>query len=97
MIVFIGDSESVKPYRLFGFKTYTAETGAEAEEILRKLPGEASAVFITEELFSPGGFADSAGIRPVAVPGLKGGAGAGAAHIKDMLRKALGTEAGGTF
>lgn len=95
MIIFIGDKESAKPYRLFGFETYEAETPEEAAAALEKIPEGASAVFVAEDVFpGTGETLRGPGLRPVAVPGAKGGTGAGSAHITEMLKKALGTDAG---
>ena len=97
MIVFIGDGESVKPYRLFGFHTYTAGTPEEAGEALEQIsPAEAEAVFMTEELFeAAGAAARERGIHAVAVPAAGGSRGTGGRYIRDILRKALGTDVGG--
>ncbi len=94
MIAFIGDGQSVKPYRLFGFDTYTAENPEEAEEALKKISrSDAEAVFMTEDLFEDaGGVARGLGIHAVAVPAAGGVKGTGGKYIRDVLRKALGTE-----
>ncbi len=94
MIAFIGDGQSVKPYRLFGFDTYTAENPEEAKEALEKISRSgAEAVFMTEYLFEGAGEAARAlGIHAVAVPAAGGVKGTGGKYIRDVLRKALGTE-----
>ncbi len=94
MIVFIGDARSVKPYRLFGFKTYSAENGEEAKKALEEISAShAEAVFMTEELFeSARDSARELGIHAVAVPGAGGGRGTGGQYIREALRKALGTD-----
>jgi vacuolar-type H+-ATPase subunit F/Vma7 len=93
MIIFIGDRESAKPYSLFGFKTQTAETAEEAKIILDNLPGEVSAVFITEELFAElKNVASRLSARLIAVPGTGGSKGEGERQMNEMLKKALGTE-----
>ena len=96
MIIFIGDRESAKPYSLFGFKTHTAETAEEAKTILENLPGEASAVFITEELFAElKNVTSLPGSRLIAVPGTGGSKGEGERRMNEMLKKALGTDVPG--
>ncbi len=94
MIVFIGDRQSVKPYRLFGFHTYAAENPEEAKEALEQIsPAETEAVFMTEDLFeAAGGAARERGLHAVAVPAAGGSRGSGGKYIRDILRKALGTE-----
>ena len=94
MIAFIGDARSVKPYRLFGFNTYTAENPAEAEKALEEIASSgAEAVFMTEEVFEAArGSAKELGIHAVAVPGAEGSRGTGAKYIRETLRKALGTD-----
>ncbi len=97
MIVFIGDSDSIKPYRLFGFTALAAGTVEEAKKLLEEISRTApEAVFMTEELFEQtGAFARQLGIHAVAVPAAAGGKGTGGAYIKEILKKALGTDIGG--
>lgn len=94
MIVFVGDTRSVKPYKLFGFKTYTAENGEDARKALEEISAShAEAVFMTEELFeSARDAAEELGIHAVAVPGAGGSGGTGGKYIRETLRKALGTD-----
>lgn len=94
MIVFIGDARSVKPYRLFGFKTYTAENGEGAKKALEEIAAShPEAVFMTEDLLEAArDFARELGIHAVAVPGAGGSRGTGGKYIRETLRKALGTD-----
>ncbi len=94
MIAIIGDRESILPFKAFGIAGFEAGKPSEAEKILVSIePDKYEIVFMTEELMQ--GLKKTeivSAVNVVAIPGRKGGSGYGREILRELIKKATGTE-----
>ena len=86
MIAVIGDRTSILPFKAFGISTFEAKDADSAQKILDSIR-EYKVVFITEELVK--------GAPPpnvTLIPGRKGSLGYGKLILRNIIKKATGTE-----
>lgn len=85
-IAVVGDKKTMLPFKAFGVSTFEAKSPAEAEELLASIT-QFEVVFVMEELVE--------GKLPpnvTLIPGIKGNIGRGERILKDIIRRATGTE-----
>lgn len=86
MIGIIGDRKTILPFKAFGISTFEAEDSESAQKILDSIR-DYKVVFITEELIK--------GEPPsnvTVIPGRKGSLGYGKLILKNVIKRATGTE-----
>ena len=86
MIAIIGDKKSILPFKAFGISTFEAKNEAEAQKILDSIR-EYEVVFITEELIKT-----EPPSNVTVIPGRKGSLGYGKLILKNIIKRATGTE-----
>jgi vacuolar-type H+-ATPase subunit F/Vma7 len=85
-VCIVGDRKSILPFKAFGISTFEAKNSVDAQEILDSIK-QKRIVFITEELIE--------GEPPsnvTVIPGRKGSLGYGKSILKNVIKKATGTE-----
>ncbi len=86
MIAIIGDKKSILPFKAFGISTYEAKNEAEAQKILDSIR-EYKVVFVTEELMKT-----EPPSNVTLIPGRKGSLGYGKLILRNIIKRATGTE-----
>ncbi len=86
MIAIIGDKKSILPFKAFGISTFEAKDEAEAQKILDSIR-EYEVVFITEELIKT-----EPPSNVTVIPGRKGSLGYGKLILRNIIKRATGTE-----
>ena len=86
MIAVIGDKTSILPFKALGISTFEAGDPAQAQEILDSIR-EYKVVFVTEELMKT-----EPPSNVTLIPGRKGSLGYGKLILKNIIKRATGTE-----
>ena len=94
MIAIIGDRESVLPFKAFGVSAFEVQHPSEAQEVLAQMaPDEYTIVFVTEELMQ--GLTElqvETTLNITVIPGQRGSLGYGRLLLRELIKKATGTE-----
>lgn len=97
-IAVIGDRESIYGFSSLGIEIYPAYSGAEAEELIKKLAGDSYAViYITEALAKEASSVIekySKEITPaiILIPGVSGNTGEGMSSVIKSIERAVGSQ-----
>lgn len=93
----VGDGDSIMVFKAAGVSTFPVSDEKRAREVLRRIAGEYSIIFITEELArSLGDFLKRFDEQPypvvLPIPSDRGGTGYGDELLKSAMERALGVD-----
>ena len=96
-LAIVGDGDSILVFKAAGVATFPADSEASAKDIIRKIAGKYSVIFVTEEFARPlSDFLKRFDEEPypviLSIPSKSGSTGYGTEMLKSAMERALGVD-----